>query len=69
MQSVSTRIWTCVAVSISYGDNHYTMGTMPGGIYLYFSNYGRLLVNKTWELNKKQVVIYEENILLKEIWK
>ena len=27
MQSVSTRIWTRVAVSISYHDNHYTMGT------------------------------------------
>ena len=24
MQSVSFRIWTCVAVSISYDDNHYT---------------------------------------------
>ena len=27
MQSVSSRIWTCVAVSISYDDNHYTTGT------------------------------------------
>ena len=27
MQSVSSRIWTRVAVSISYGDNHYTTGT------------------------------------------
>ena len=27
MQSVSSRIWTCVAVSISYDDNDYTMGT------------------------------------------
>ena len=25
MQSVLSRIWTCVAVSISYGDNHYTI--------------------------------------------
>ena len=24
MQSVSSRIWTHVAVSISYDDNHYT---------------------------------------------
>ena len=29
MQSVSSRIWTRVAVSISYDDNHYTSGT-PG---------------------------------------
>ena len=27
MQSVSSMIWTCVAVSISYDDNHYTTGT------------------------------------------
>ena len=31
MQPVSSRIWTCVAVSISYDDNHYTTGisSMP----------------------------------------
>ena len=27
MQSVSSRIWTRFAVSISYDDNHYIMGT------------------------------------------
>ena len=27
MQSVSSRIWTHVAVSISYDDNHNTTGT------------------------------------------
>ena len=27
MHSVSSRIWTRVAVSISYDDNHYTTGT------------------------------------------
>ena len=27
MQSVSSTIWTRVAVSISYDDNHYTTGT------------------------------------------
>ena len=26
MQSVSSRIWTCVTVSISYDDNYYTTG-------------------------------------------
>ena len=26
MQSASSKIWTCVAVSISYEDNHYTTG-------------------------------------------
>ena len=27
MQSTSSRIWTCVAISISYDDNHYTTST------------------------------------------
>ena len=27
MQSVSSRIWTCIAVFISYDDNQYTTGT------------------------------------------
>ena len=27
MQSVLSRIWTRVTVSISYDNNHYTMGT------------------------------------------
>ena len=27
MQSVSSKIWTRIAVSISYDDNHYTTGT------------------------------------------
>ena len=31
MQSASSRIWTRVAVSISYDDKHYTTGTsLPG---------------------------------------
>ena len=32
MQSVSCRIWTRVAMSISYDDNHYTRGT---SLYIY----------------------------------
>ena len=32
MQSVSSRIWTRVAVSISYDDNHYTTGTSQRGL-------------------------------------
>ena len=27
MQSVSSRIWTRITVSIAYDDNHYTTGT------------------------------------------
>ena len=52
MQSVLCRIWTCVAVSISYDDNHYTMGTFIFHhiyitiytelyIYIYIYNYSR----------------------------
>ena len=33
MQSVSSKIWTRVAVSISYDDNHYTTGTSKTGWY------------------------------------
>ena len=33
MQSVLSRIWTRVAVSISYDDNHYTTGTSIPSIY------------------------------------
>ena len=29
MQSFSSRIWTHVAISISYNDNHYTTATFP----------------------------------------
>ena len=32
MQSVLERIWTRVAMSISYEDNHYTTGTSKGGL-------------------------------------
>ena len=32
MQSVSSRIWTRIAVFISYGDNDYTTGTSFGSM-------------------------------------
>ena len=32
MQSVLSRIWTRVTVSISYDDNHYTTGTSMGKV-------------------------------------
>ena len=35
MQSVSFRIWTRVAVSILYDDNHYTTGTSTNTLSLY----------------------------------
>ena len=35
MQSVSSRIWTRVAVFISYDDNNYTTGTSTEQIVIY----------------------------------
>ena len=40
MQSVSSRIWTHVVVSISYDDNHYTTGTT------FYIKYGWMLIFK-----------------------
>ena len=42
MQSVSSRIWTRVAVSISYDDNYYTTGT---------SNFFRIILIKFLFIN------------------
>ena len=39
MQSVSSKIWTRVAVSISYDDNHYTTGTSTLWVYIYIYIY------------------------------
>ena len=36
MQSVSSRIWTHVAVPISYDDNHYTTGTSSYRLRMYY---------------------------------
>ena len=33
MQSVSSKIWTRVTMSISYDDNHYTTGTSESVVY------------------------------------
>ena len=49
MQSVSSRIWTRVAVSISYDDNHYTTDT----IYIYIYIYIYTLVQKDKATTKK----------------
>ena len=43
MQSVSARIWTCVAVSISYDDNHYTTGTSIKWFQVLLSNTNNLI--------------------------
>ena len=45
MQSVSSRIWTRVAVSISYDDNHYTTGTFYIYVYAFFFRYKKIVTN------------------------
>ena len=43
MQSVSSRIWTLVTLSISYDDNHYTTGTSNSNqLYATLTNYDLL---------------------------
>ena len=39
MQSISSRIWTRVIVSISYDDNHYTRGTSKTFYYLWVKRF------------------------------
>ena len=47
MQSVSSRIWTRVAVSISYDDNHYTMGYKgPFVRFISKTNNGEMIKNE-----------------------
>ena len=73
MQSVTSRIWTHVAVSISSDNNHYTMGTSFISIYqsIYLVNgavlrkwalqYKYAETNKLswyWEVISKQVYFY-----------
>ena len=55
MQSVSSRIWTSVAVSISYDDNHYTTSTFFFIIY-YSSDLWWLVFISTLNCMKSEVI-------------
>ena len=48
MQSVSSRIWTRVAVSISYDDNHYTTSTSYIIYLIYICKLDLALNNLEW---------------------
>ena len=50
MQTVSSRIWTRVAVSISYDANHYTMNT---SFRMEFKGSGSIFENlqMVWHIN------------------
>ena len=54
MQSVSSRIWTRIAVSISYDDNHYTMGT---SVYKFekLSKRRRNMWRRSWWKDKVEI--------------
>ena len=54
MQSVSSRIWTRVAVSISCDDNHYTTGTST---YLHYI-YHLLLFIVLWSVNDYSYLLF-----------
>ena len=54
MQSVSSRIWTRIAVSISYDDNHYTTGTTK-------------IINNQLYIKLRQFTQEELNLVLRKI--
>ena len=53
MQSVSSRIWTRVAVSISCDDNHYTTGT---SMYMYIETILFFITEFAVEFGNKQLL-------------
>ena len=55
MQSVSSRIWTRVAVSISYDDNHYTTGTSRKLLELDKISRNIIIVHKLFVLYQNDV--------------
>ena len=54
MQSVSSRIWTRVAVSISYDDNHYTTGTS----IFFFKNANWIIMTRIRQASLRHTMIF-----------
>ena len=54
MQSVSSRIWTRIAVSISYDDNHYTMA--PPIITIHITA-GQTIIENFFSLKSIRVIV------------
>ena len=63
MQSVSFRIWTHVAVSISYDDNHYTTGTSVIWLEVFQTN-----INNLHTITQFQLFLSDNNNLPLIIW-
>ena len=65
MQSVSSRIWTRVAVSTSYDDNHYTIGKGINAMWYvnslvqYLNLVRRLHFLAPWPLHHERNRIYD----------
>ena len=53
MQSVSSRIWTRVAVYISYDDNDYTTGTVDKCKFFYIFSFRFLFFSRLHEIFAK----------------
>ena len=58
MQSVSSRTWTRVTVSISYDDNHYTTGTSEYSIIVYSDKEWLYLFESQLRVKENCYVIY-----------
>ena len=63
MQSVSSGIWTCVTVSISYDDNHYTTGTYRSTL-LFLDTHFYTGVGKIPHFWKKYFLLYFLYVIL-----
>ena len=64
MQSALSRIWTRVAVSIFYDDNHYTMGTSYGlyGFHIFLKGINPKVNALAWlefELTPSEIVAHQ----------
>ena len=65
MQSVSSRIWTHIAVFISYGDNDYTTGTSIIMMMMGVHTFRKVLIRKwTWKSQPEFELTYIEDEVL-----
>ena len=67
MLSASSRIWTRVAVSISYDDNHYTMVTSLIASHSFFSGTAETWNNLINELTNYLIVFQQQMTLILSI--
>ena len=69
MQSVSSRIWTRVAVSISFNDNHYTTGTSSSVTVLIYDRSLNLIVRlQFWSFEQCEIHLHCNHFTWREYW-